>query len=175
MTSITASMFVKSANLENPKTYMFMSLKKVGQHKKYSMHCNKTHFFAVDEINECTNWLMWKNLAVCVLIIKLILLTIFILHRRFALPLQVRLKNNFGRLEESDGKINDVLILYSASDSPFAVGVLLPVLESKSYKTEVFELPENVATCKYQLFTYRLFHCVCFFYNSTKMFWAFFF
>lgn len=72
------------------------------------------------------------------------------LSQRYLLPLRVRMKDNFGRIEESDGKINDVLILYDASDSAVAVGVLLPVLEAKyGYKCETVELPENISFCKY--------------------------
>lgn len=98
---------------------------------------------------EESHWLIWKNIIICAIVIKLAILTMFVIYNRFALPLRVRIKDNFGRLEESDGKINDVLILYSSKDSAFAVGVLLPVLESKyGYKCEVSELPENMASCK---------------------------
>lgn len=106
-------------------------------------------FFAVEKIFEEPNFLLWKRLIIMVLVVKLIFLTVFILSKRFALPLRVRMKDSFGRLEESDGKVNDVLILYSSSDSAIAVGVLLPVLQNKyGYKCETIELSENVTLCK---------------------------
>lgn len=59
------------------------------------------------------------------------------------------MKDNFGKLEDRDGKVNDVLIVYSAIDSALAIGVLLPVLESTyNYKCEIMELPANTSTCK---------------------------
>lgn len=90
----------------------------------------------------------WKRVVLSALIVTLILVTLLIITNRYGLPLRVRMKNSFGRLEEGDGKINDVLIVYSASDSAIAVGVLLPVLESKyGYKCEVAELSENTSLC----------------------------
>lgn len=92
----------------------------------------------------------WKKTIIGALIVSLVMFTLLILTNNYGLPLRVRMKDSFGRLEESDGKINDVLLVYSSSDSALAVGVLLPVLDSKyGYKCETVELPENVSLCEF--------------------------
>lgn len=62
------------------------------------------------------------------------------------------MKDRFGKLQEDDGRVNDVLIAYSQKDSEVVLGVLLPSLESKyNYKCGSRQLPENISLCKFIL------------------------
>lgn len=153
-----ANTFVKSANLENPWTYTFLSVKKVGQINSKTFHrnflnnmCFFSLLFSVDKIFVEQNAFMnWTRITVLFSLIFALLFTTYRLINRYLLPVRITVRNNFGPFEENDGKQNDVLILHSASDSEIARGVLLPVLETKySYKCEVVELPENMASCKF--------------------------
>lgn len=69
------------------------------------------------------------------------------------------MKDKFGRIEEEDGKTNDVLILFSPKDSAIAAGVLAPVLETRySYKCETRELPFDMSHCKYYFMVAGIFN-----------------
>lgn len=77
-------------------------------------------------------------------------LAIIILYLQYGLKAQVHIKDYFTRVEENDGKSNDVLIVYSSKDSDIALGVLMETLEKRyNYKCTSRELPPNSNMCKY--------------------------
>ncbi|KAL3283030.1 hypothetical protein HHI36_006189 [Cryptolaemus montrouzieri] len=74
-------------------------------------------------------------------------IAIFVLNLRYGLDVRLRYKNQFGRLEEDDGKIEDALILYSGKDEDIALNLVLPKLESVyNYKAGSRKLSTNIDT-----------------------------
>lgn len=88
-----------------------------------------------------------------ILILSAILFSVFaiiILYLQYGLKAQVHIKDYFVRVEENDGKLNDILIVYSSKDSDIALGVLMETLEKRyNYKCTSRELPRNINMCKY--------------------------
>lgn len=82
-------------------------------------------------------------------VLAVIVLTIFVIYIRYGLKARVCLKDQFGVVEQEDGKINDVLIVYSPSDEEIALGTLLAVLENRyHYKCSSKQLPSDINLCK---------------------------
>ncbi|KAI4465448.1 interleukin-1 receptor family member [Holotrichia oblita] len=66
-------------------------------------------------------------------VLTILTLTVFVIYLRYGLKARVCLKDQFGILEEDDGKINDVLIVYSPNDEEIAVGTMLTILKNHYY------------------------------------------
>ncbi|XP_018328506.1 interleukin-1 receptor accessory protein-like 1 [Agrilus planipennis] len=87
----------------------------------------------------------WKRLIIWGTVLTLLMATILILNLQFGMSLRVWLKDRLGRIEEEDGKINDVLVVYSQKDSELVLGVLVSTMDTKyQYKCDSKELSENI-------------------------------
>lgn len=90
-----------------------------------------------------------KKIFTGLLLAGCVLVLVFLLYRQCGLRARVQVKDHFGRLEDNDGKIRDVLILYSAEDHDLVVGVLQPKLENDyNYKCLCQKLPRNMNNCE---------------------------
>ncbi|KAB0797551.1 hypothetical protein PPYR_09559 [Photinus pyralis] len=92
------------------------------------------------------NEVPFKKLLTAATIVVLLIVTVAILYLQFGLVVRVICKDRFGRLLENNGKINDILLLYSEKDSDLTLGVFLPTLEGKyNYKCVSRQLPRNAS------------------------------
>lgn len=95
------------------------------------------------------NAVPFTKLILCMSVILFILLAFVIFYIKYGLSLRVRFNDSFGSIEENDGKLNDVLIVYSPKDTEIVLGVLKPTLENRyHYKCISRELPTNINLCK---------------------------
>jgi len=90
----------------------------------------------------------WAKLTMWVSFCVVIIFSIFCFYMRYGLPLRVKFKDFFGEVEERDGKMLDVLIVYSPEDYNFVCNALLPKLELE-YSYNIMELPQTVGHYKY--------------------------
>ncbi|GJQ70577.1 hypothetical protein Trydic_g22976 [Trypoxylus dichotomus] len=78
-------------------------------------------------------------------ILAILLITVFAIYLRYGLTARVCLKDQFGILEEDDGKNNDVLIVYSPKDEELALGTMSTILENRyHYKCTSRQLPSDI-------------------------------
>lgn len=103
----------------------------------------------------------------------MVLTTVLLLIRQYGLKVQVLLKDNYGPIEENDGKTSDVLIAYSPKDTEHVVGVMIPNLEARGYHCVSKELTPDISNCKYYekstyLTNQKLSAC-CFFFTNHKL------
>lgn len=90
-------------------------------------------------------------------VILFVLLMLIIFYIKYGLPMRVKLNDSFGSLEENDGKLNDVLIVYSPKDTEIVLGVLVPTLENRyHFKCVSRELSDNINSCEWKSCSGRL-------------------
>lgn len=78
-------------------------------------------------------------------VMTVLLVTVFAVYLRYGLTARVCLKDQFGILEEEDGKMSDVLIIYSPHDEEIALGTMLAVLENRyHYKCGSRQLQSDI-------------------------------
>lgn len=89
-----------------------------------------------------------KEVIIISLLSVVVLTTLLLLIRQYGLKVQVLLKDNYGPIEENDGKTSDVLIAFSPKDAEHVVGVMIPNLEARSYHCVSKELTPDISNCK---------------------------
>ncbi|XP_043284656.1 uncharacterized protein [Venturia canescens] len=83
----------------------------------------------------------WRKTLLFGVLVLVIGLSVGAFYARCWLPLAVMCRDRFGLLEEDDGKECDALVCYHERDSNFAVGILVPTLESRHrFKCTTLEL-----------------------------------
>ncbi|XP_076270140.1 X-linked interleukin-1 receptor accessory protein-like 2 isoform X1 [Rhynchophorus ferrugineus] len=92
-----------------------------------------------------------KEMVLSAVMLGLVIITVLIVYRRFALRCQVYLKDRFSAPEDNDGKQHDVLVAYSPKDSELASGVLVSTLEKRGYVCQKKELSLDVSNWNAEL------------------------
>lgn len=92
-----------------------------------------------------------KEVIIISLLSVVVLTTVLLLIRQYGLKVQVLLKDNYGPIEENDGKTSDVLIAFSPKDAEHVVGVMIPNLEARSYHCVSKELTPDISNWSEEL------------------------